>query len=281
MNSYSIVIISFLLLLAGCTSSPNSIWNESQIEGSWYVPKEDEHVIYDLTFDFDSNYSLFLGPHGNFGKYELATDTLKVESGSDGKFIFQIEDITDSKLVLKYIVGEETSPSFEDYFESNNRLILKKIIEKNDLIVKRITFSSSVCFGTCPSQALEIDSVGSINYIGGAYSEFKGAGFGHLSEEILKSIFRSVNSLDISEIKEYYESPWTDDASYYLKLELQNKNQPIELESYGFGETPSELALLLFKLMKINQVVSLEQTSLDSLNLHDKNLSQKVLFEEF
>lgn len=281
MNSCLTVIISPLLLLTGCVTSPNSIWNESQIEGSWYVPKENEDEIYDLTFDFDSNYSLFLGPYGNFGKYELATDSLIVESVSDAKFVFQIEEITDSKLVLKYISGGETNPSFEDYFESNNRLIFKKITKKNDLIVNRITFSSSVCFGTCPSQAIEIDSVGSINYIGGAYSEFEGAGFGHLPEEILKSIFRSVNSLDISEIKEYYESPWTDDASYYLKLELQNKNQPIELESYGFGETPSELALLLFKLMKITQVVSLKHTSLDSLNLHDKNLSEKVFFEEF
>lgn len=134
--------------------------DESQIEGSWYVPKENEGEVYELTFDFNSNYSLFLDPYGNFGKYELTTDTLKVESGSDGKFVFQIEEITDSKLVLKYISGGETSPSFENYFESNNRLILKKIIDKNNLIIKRITFSSSACFGTCPSQALEIESVG-------------------------------------------------------------------------------------------------------------------------
>ncbi len=263
-------ILILILSLFGCSQSqinkPISI--NQKIKGNWkteYFNGNWKKTAYIFTFQ-DSTCS-YLYPWGEFSKYWIAGDTLKIKERirerrnniDGGKIVydFLIDSISNKTLFLKPL-SSQTKELFRHEKEQNFELIkLSKINKYRDWNIIRIGFYSTGCFGTCPSMYLEIDSIGNILFNGQMFTKKEGLYSGVLSKKELKTIKSEINNIKLDSLKKMYSANWTDDQT--CGVIIKTKNGTYESSAYGFNEEPIELRILFHRLMELYKNVELKK----------------------
>ena len=147
--------------------------------------------------------------------------------------------------------------SVSNYYEEaiNDTLIYKYggFIERNNRkfspSVKSISFSTTMCFGTCPVFELNISSDGKANYLAQMYNNKLGNFTTTLRPKELKEVWGLIKYLNISHLNDSYYVPATDMATSYLRIHFSNGSSKT-IEDYGERGTLGLVRLyrLLFDL---------------------------------
>ncbi|WP_159038462.1 DUF6438 domain-containing protein [Brumimicrobium mesophilum] len=134
-----------------------------------------------------------------------------------------------------------------------------KIKEKNNIEPIKIGFSSSGCFGTCPSMKLEIDSIGNVKFYGGVFSDLEGGYSGKIPTKTLNGILSQISYISLNTLQSEYTAPWTDDQTCYLYLET--KDTIITVKSYGNYKQPHEISIVYGNLLDLYKRIELRRDS--------------------
>jgi hypothetical protein len=224
------------------------------IVGSW---KEVSIDPYDKTneryrwMSFDDSIgigNLFLSHHQS---YTINHDTLFINPDPRSQYSraiqFPIVKFTNDSLVL-------LSPDKDGYFQSN-RMAMARILQQNTIKPGAIYFASGICYGSCPEFYLKIDSARNLTYFGKRTGGFHAK----VSEADYAAILTLINKLPVNTLKEKYRGN-ADDATQGMAIEWEGKL--IACKSYRRSyNAPPELTVLLFKLMNIDKIVSLQPDS--------------------
>jgi hypothetical protein len=133
--------------------------------------------------------------------------------------------------------------------DGSDTLTFQKIREKNRITPEMISFHSSVCFGTCPSISLDIDSNKNIRYFGGHSSERKGSYKGTISDKNYKVLVRLIHQLPLTTLKEDYYKHSSDGQSCTIAIRYNGKWKTCSV--YGYDKEPIELRLLFQRFFLI------------------------------
>jgi len=134
-------------------------------------------------------------------------------------------------------------------------IVYTRIKKKNNIVPSKITFSSSVCYGTCPAMTLDIDSIGNFRFLGQAFTDVEGGFNAKLSKQLYDNIVQSVRNLPINIMKAKYEAGITDQPDYNLVIEHNGKKETFYV--YGSNGEPLELEIIFQKLMQLYTLVKL------------------------
>jgi len=266
----NIIGILILIGLFGCSQSKikTTIPINQKIKGNWkteYFNGDRKKTAYIFTFQ-DSTCS-YLYPWGEFSKYWIAGDTLKIKEKirerrnniSGGKIVYEflIDSISSKTLFLKPL-SIPTKELFRYEKAQNFELIkLSKIQKYRNWNINRIGFYSTGCFGTCPSMYLEIDSIGNFMFYGKRYTKKDGFYSGTLSKKELELIISDINKIKLDSLEKMYSANWTDDQT--CGVSIKTKERTYESSAYGFNEEPIELRILFHRLMELYKNVELKK----------------------
>ena len=87
---------------------------------------------------------------------------------------------------------------------------------------KKLSISSSPCYGSCPVFQIEIDSIGAFKYQGRIFTDKKGNYTGKMPENNLELIQNQVDKIDWKNLKEIYWKQVSD--IQYFKVEMEDTN---------------------------------------------------------
>jgi len=263
-------IIMLIFILVGCSTPKKEVLVSEQIKGDWISDYfEDYGWNQIITFSFQDSTCSYIFPYLDFTKYKIRKDTLIIKErvlkkggnvfGGKENHKFIINNLDKEKLTLKPLTPK-TKELFKDYGKGNLNLIeLKKVKKKHNSEFERIGFSSSICYGTCPSMYLEIDSMGHIYFNGRLYSEIEGYYSGTIPKNEVESISTKVKAIELDSLKESYIAGWTDDQTCRIKIKLKDSDKIYKSKIYGFDREPVELRILLHKLMEVYKSANMEK----------------------
>ena len=166
------------------------------------------------------------------GKYEIKRITRR--SFQDCSFPLVIENKNYTE--INYFFRDEED-SYDDRIQKR-KLIMKTLIFKNDDFIEKnkniinhkitqIEYSTSGCFGTCPSFIITINQNRDITFDAKYYNEIngkeiKGKFKSKVDENKYKEIIDLINYLDFVKLKNNYSVNWTDDQTCTLKINYDN-----------------------------------------------------------
>lgn len=130
---------------------------------------------------------------------------------------FRIFKLTDEETLKK---ASETPPTIETkeliykfgYFVELNKTPTSKKIEK-------ISYETTMCFGTCPSFEIKIDTNRQAIYGPRAYNKLKKGPYkATISSSEFNDLVDLLNYIDFSNLKDNYSVNWTDDQTCFLTI---------------------------------------------------------------
>ena len=260
------IILILATLLSGCYQSQNEVKQPindtldfiTQTKWNINLNDIDSLLVYNhSTLYFNKDYLYF--SKNKVGSFEFKKDTLIVKEiyyqhSKDTfirkekiKLIAHILQISHDSLVLEKLKGRGfyfTNKGTSKYFPT-----IKKMSFYNDTLnfhqprnFDKICLSSSLCYGSCPSQAIEVLSNGEYKFFGGKYSKLPGYYTGKLSSGFIDSLkillaASIVNSENLSNIPPI-DAPVSD-------IKIISENDTINI--YG---CPSDFSCRLRELYK-------------------------------
>jgi hypothetical protein len=249
-----IFLIAVLSGLFACSNSKTSVASpdKSLLLGDWIhvstdTSAADDRTTRKLIYTFEDSLCSLEHPFSDFVTYTLRNDSVLTSSRH-----YKIIELTADSLVL------HTPPIDGDPLITGT-IRLSKVKAKNDLRPSKIYFASSVCFGTCPSMLLEIDSAGQFTFLGKHATNPIGGFRGQLDTGQLRIIINKINNLPLDSLQEKYHAGWTDDQN--SGVAILTKDKKIVSSAYGYDKEPVELRILFHKLMTVYKVVSLSPDS--------------------
>ena len=233
-----LISIALIILMSGCNNKPKPIiidpyllkydWvSEKDKYDNTFVLRIEEDTLMFQTLTFASN------GYDRIAPYKISYDTLFITSiindNRDIKttFKYKIIKIDSLKLTLTQVF-----PASKDTVFFNKQIQTKK----NDLIIERIEFYSSSCFGTCPAQSLSIGSDSVMYHYGYYHTKYKGLSRYKLSPVEFSRIQNMLYNIDINNFKSHDVYP---DAWRY-SLFIKTPNDSIET-SATFSDADDDL----------------------------------------
>lgn len=125
---------------------------------------------------------------------------------------------------IKIISTDTLIYKFGDFIEPNFKPSVYKI--------KKIEYSTTMCFGTCPVFELEINSDRTAKYNAIQYNDEEGKFKTILDTARFNSIVSLLNYIDFPNLKDDYSVNWTDDQSCTLTITYDNGHKK-SISDYG------------------------------------------------
>jgi hypothetical protein len=149
-----------------------------------------------------------------------------------------VDTVKPAKIIVKIFYDNETFIHETVY----DTLVVKfgGFIEYNSHTdqsnVSKLSFSTTMCFGTCPVFDLYINSDGSAEYDANKYNPETGRFKGSIKAAKLNEIFALIGYLDLRKLQDNYKVDWTDDQT--AKLEVKYKGGETKaITDYGLQGT--------------------------------------------
>ena len=269
------------MTLNGCSEEieHNNTLLPSKIEllqGDWVTEKH-QHGSYLLNFHIsieDSMFTLF-SEYSDSVYFTINKDFITVYHSNDtitfGSYQnYYIDTLNHEKLVL-IAKSKKVKKRLVDFSFNSDTLFFSKVHKKNDLKPLRIAFSSTGCYGSCPSMKIEVEDDLSVKFYGSIYSDIEGGYEGEIDNENYKRLINQVQYLELDSLKTEYIASWTDDQTKYLIIETVDTIYKTKV--YGAYQQPVELTILLNNLMDLYKRLDLEESEhIDDLKSFDKFL---------
>jgi hypothetical protein len=253
---YSPLVMGIVLLFLSCQDQQGRKNSLSElIKGDWAAapPKTEERQGRAfMSFD-DSTCMVYWD---NLSTYQIQNDTLIVKTPFTEKYsrknTYAVLRLNSDSLFLLplQIQTEELNP---------DTIKMYRVHTKNNIVPTTIYFSSSACFGNCPSMDFEIDSQRTMRFYGGLTAPDLGGHSGKVSEADYQSILSRIRLLPVDSLQEGYRAPWTDDQTRGMMIRYGNKL--IRSAAYGHYQEPIELTILLNRLMSQYKRTALQPDS--------------------
>jgi len=260
---HSIIFILVLLTLITSCNKKTVIINRDFLIGCWVSEKDIYQDVSYLTIEDSLLSESVTGEETPVVPYKISYDTLIItylefynldyDNGPNyGKkkkpkvFKFKILSLDSLELIIKPIFPKEKDTVF----------FSKKIPEKkNDLIIDRLEFSSSSCFGTCPCQDLLIGQDSILYHYGyGSFSKHKGYSMHKLNPKEFERIQSRLNSINKDDFRLCNPCP---DAQHF-HLFLKTKIDSIEIDGMFCEGLKEELEDFIVYLNFIERFVNLD-----------------------
>jgi hypothetical protein len=262
MRNILILILIITVNLIACTKRPVQI-DEKLLYGNWISIKDKFNNIFNLTIEEKLMFENLWDAIDPIAPYKLSNDTLilfpldynKYPSIKTKSFKLKVLSLDSSRLELK-LLSSSTTDTIIFY-----RTKFKK---KNDFNVKRLEFSSSPCFGSCPCQDLLIDQDSLLYHYGyNSFSRHKGYSRHKLTPKEYSRILLRLNSID----KDAFRlcSPAPDAQHYHLFLKTQNDS--IEIDGMICKDLTQEILDLVQFLNILEYFVPLDSIEGDGPSL--------------
>ncbi len=156
-------------ILFSCTSD-TKVKNRTIIKGDWASERVNTGFgNIPLIFCFNDSMCTAKTPFNRFTRYSLEDNILIVQPDTvndpDAEQLkYTIAKLTADSLFLQPVVNDTMR---------KKHIRMEKIKEANSLVPEKIFFTSSGCYGSCPSMILEIDSSRNFLFYGILYTEAK------------------------------------------------------------------------------------------------------------
>lgn len=280
MSKSRLISILLLTLIVSSCIDKSDHHSYEEIQGEWILlNKNDKKLQHQLYVSFKDSICNYITSPSNSSYYSISNDTLTINQRtfSENKeilelrktFLFQIEELNQSELILSPLNNGSADLFNSIYFDNLGRIGFRRLERQNNSEFMRIGLYSTYCFGRCPSMYLEIDKNGSILFNGIGHTEKIGYYSGKLDLTQIKNLRNWINSVDLSKLKKNYAASYTDAQTTTIIIETSNG--VFKTLVYGYDEEPIELRILINELMRIYKV-----SELDS----DLLLPEKIEFEE-
>lgn len=182
---------------------------------------------------------------GNETQFKIEDDSLK---------IFDLSNSTwNSKKILSILGDTLTMQISDSVFSKYARAKYK--INPNEHYDK-ILVSSSGCYGTCPISDISIDKNGKVFYFGERYNTQNGFFTSNIAKEEFRNLELAFKKVDISNLKDSYQSDWTDDETVTITFVKDGKIVK-SITDYG-REAPIELIWAYTPFRYLYQQIKLE-----------------------
>jgi hypothetical protein len=258
------------ILICSCTINEKKTYFE-KIQGDWVsdiFPSKWKDVRF--IFSFEDSLCTYLYAWGEYTNFKIKDNLLliketnfDIEDSLKNKqtYTFKIIKLNNDTLQLNPLT-EETKLLFNSYDKINSDTItFLKVKAKNNIVPSNVTFLSSMCFGSCPSLIIEIDSSRKVKFYGHAYTKLEGGFKGIIGFNDYSFILNKIRNIQLDSVKENYSSGWTDDQTCGIVIDYNNKS--VHSRVYGFDKEPIELRILFHKLIEIYKSLDLEKDSID------------------
>ncbi len=231
------------ILFIACRQKDKSSEYRQLLQGDWVSGPTEEGSLYGPRVIISVEDSLMtMGGHGIYAKYTLQDDSLLTDTKAD----FRIFRLTQDSLIISMRQEDE---------RLNDTFQLTRVRIKNALVPQKIFYSSSACFGSCPSMHLEIDSSGKFIFWGGSFTTYQRGYRGQLTPSQYQRVLEKVRQLPLDFLRELYEADWIEDQT--AGVIIVTKDTAIRSTAYGFDREPVELRILLHKLSELYKTVDL------------------------
>jgi hypothetical protein len=290
----SVIVPSAIILLIGCLRSKNKISETlSQIDllqGDW-VTEKNPHGFYLTQFHInieDSTFTMF-SEYSDSVKFSINEDVIYVCDSTNTYYLgnhqkYKIASLSDEVLIL-IAQSNKVRKHLRNYNWNSDTLKFHKVHKKNNLNPVSIGFSSSGCFGSCPSMKIEIDNHLNVKYYGSIFSDLEGGFRGKIDRKTYNLLIAQLHNLPLNSLKPEYYAPWTDDQTRYLLIETNDT--VISTRAYGTYDQPIELTIIMDNMMDLYKRLKLKKdVYLDSRKSFDNFLKMSYpiplppLFEE-
>lgn len=275
---------SIIILLAVIISCSKDDLNDNPcqtfyelMQGNWILEEIDSSA-FSNAFSLTVNDSLFhlFSQYSDSVNYKLKDSIITVYNATKPEYIGKIQkfkilnlDKDRLELVALSVKWNEFMTNIQYPYADTLRFL--RITEKNQIDPIKIGFSSTGCFGTCPSMKLEIDNKRNVKFFGGNFSEIEGGYKGRIPANMYDQILKQLRSIPLESLKSEYVAPWTDDQTRYLYVETSDTI--ITVKSYGDYKQPYELTIIYSNLMDAYKRLDLIQDStIDSRFSFQKHL---------
>lgn len=263
--NYLIILLAFLILTSCTEKSEKTSVSPSTFEllqGDWVTEKHPKGFFinyFQLEIE-DSLFTLF-SKRSDSVRFSIEKELITVYDSTNNDYFgknqkYQVSILNAEKLVL-VVKSHKVKHRLKEVGWNSDTLVFRKLQKKNDLEPLRIGFSSSVCFGFCPSMKLEINHRLRVKFFGSVYTKIQGGYKGKIDEKQYNNVIRWIQSLPLDSLKPDYAAPWTDDQTKYLLIET--KDTIIRTKTYGDFMQPVELSLLMNNLMDIYKGLNLKK----------------------
>lgn len=153
---------------------------------------------------------------------------------------YEVDYITNDTLkLIKYSVSDTTD---------RQELILQRLKPLYQYDFNKLSISSSPCYGSCPVFQLEIDSIGSVKFQGGIFTDRKGNYRGKLGEDDLDLVQSQVDKIHWEKVEKTYWSGVSD--SQYFNVEMEDKSRKTYFVTTNSPELKA-INLLIFRTFKV------------------------------
>lgn len=229
------------------------------IQGEWTNDRITTGRGSRFCISFEKNTCSNLFTYKDYVPYTVKGNILEISNIIYGKKTvtcrYTIAQLTDSVLILYRATNTDLMP---------DTLQLSRIQPVNDIVPEKIFFYSSLCFGTCASMYLRVDSARHLLFYGARYTTLQGGYSGTITRDDYKMILRLISELPVNTIKPQYQANWTDDQTCNVAIDYNGKT--LFSSVYGFDEEPAALRLLLHKLAAVYKKANLKKDATVTAN---------------
>jgi hypothetical protein len=252
--------ILFKLLLIGLVFSSCENSNEKdcvicELQGDW-IGEEDEGImiIYQNKIVEDQPWLIkYLEPF-RIQENEIIIDSIRFRK-SEGirKYRFdiryKIDYFADDTLrLIKYGIADSTEKKV---------IRLERLNSLYQYDFKKLSISSSPCYGSCPVFQIEIDSIGNVKFQSGIFTNAEGNYLGKIDKDKLDLIQTQIDKVDWDELDKSYWTETTD--AQYFNVEMEDKKNR---KYYLTTNSPKSKAvnILIFRIFRMIEDSKLEKT---------------------
>lgn len=260
MKKYRFLVFFIMLTIFGCQSK-SKLDHTSLLHGDWTYHKPDNNWLKKvLAFSFEDTVCSLPFSWSELAKYSISIDTLIIDKiWHHEEYKFKIVKLASEALHMVHLTEKPLGFFNQPDFKNLELLKLERLTPKNNLVIERIGFYSSVCYGRCPSMYLEIDATGKIWFSGKAFTTKEGLYSGQIPQSELEVIKEKIKNIDFGSLQKSYDASWTDDQRCGIKI--KTKGGEFESSAYGIDYEPVELRLLFDKLIRVYALATLEKDS--------------------
>jgi hypothetical protein len=217
-----------------------------ELQGEWVGNSDEEILIVyqDRIVENQPWLIKYLEPF-RIQKDEIIIDSIRFRKNGDTKkynfdIRYKIEYLSNDTLsLIKYGTADTTD---------RQELRFERLNPQYQYEFKKLSISSSPCYGSCPVFQIEIDSTGIIKFQGGIFNNRKGNYTGKIENENLELIQSQVDKVNWEQLKDNYWTEVTD--TQYFNIEMENKNGKKYFLTTNSPESKA-INILIFRTFKI------------------------------
>jgi len=146
-------------------------------------------------------------------------------SGSQPKII--VKDYDEEARYEKKVIR----PNFDTLIFKYGGLV-EYHTDTDSLEIAKLSFSTTMCFGTCPVFELDILADGTAEYHAQKYNPEEGVFKGKIDGNELTRLFALIKYINVRKLSDNYRVNWTDDQTCYLKVKYKN-GMTKSIQDYG------------------------------------------------